>query len=427
MYRVMGDLDKARQQYDESKAIGDALGDRLLQALCLANMAFLSQARGDLRGAFVDYRRALAGYQRAGDRRGEVTVRNNLGYALTLSGERREARVHLLKSLKLVNTTNDAELEVFVRHNLARLHRDEGELDEARSQSEAALRLVESFRVKLARFELRSSYFAAARQHYELLVDILLRMHEAQPGAGFDEQAFDVSERARARSLLESLQESEMNLRADADADLLKEERDVQRQLDDASVRRAQLSTSPASAELESITKEIDRLTTRYQELQARIRTNSTRYATLPPPQPISLKDARGLLDDDSMLLEYMLGDDRSYLWVVTSSEFLSFVLPPRSQIESMVGEYRKLLIADQPIENETYEQTQGADRRQQESDWELFRNLGQVLFGPFAGKLSKKRLLIVTDGGLQSIPFQTLGVPRRKRDQWSPSWISTK
>lgn len=411
MYRVLGDLEKARRQYDESKGIADALRDPAQQALCLAKMGLLSQARGDLRGAVADFRRSLALYKGRGYLRDEVTVRNNLGYALSLLGERRLARLNLLESLRDVDRINDRELEVFVRHNLARLYRDDGELDQARAEIEAALRLVESFRVKLARFELRSSYFATARQHYELLVDILLQMHRRQPAGKFDEQAFDISERARARSLMESLQESEMNLRADADADFLNEERGLQQQLDDASVRRARLSTSPGP-ELDSVVKEIDQLTTRYQELQARMRTNNARYATLPPPQPISLKDSQRLLDDDSMLLEYMLGDERSYLWVATSSQLHIFDLPPRSQIESMVSEYRQLLIANQPIAGETYEQTQARISGNGNQIWNYSTKLGQVLLGPIAANLNKKRLLIVIDGGLQSIPFQTLVIP---------------
>ena len=116
---------------------------------------------------------------------------------------------------------------------------------------------------------------------------------------------------------------------------ILEQERSVQTQFNEASVRRAQLSGKPGSAEMAAVVKEIDRLTTQYEELEARIRSNSARYAAATPPQPLGLKDSQLLLDDNSMLLEYMLGDERSYLWVVTRTELHSFELPPRTQIES--------------------------------------------------------------------------------------------
>ena len=106
-----------------------------------------------------------------------------------------------------------------------------------------------------------------------------MQLHHKAPDGGLDAKAFAVSERARARSLLDSLKESEVNIRADADAALLEEERLVQEQLNNASVRRAHLSANPGSAELDEVVKEIDRLTTRYQDLEARIRSDSSRYA----------------------------------------------------------------------------------------------------------------------------------------------------
>jgi hypothetical protein len=220
--------------------------------------------------------------------------------------------------LSQVEKTQDRELEVLVRYNLALVLRTQGQLDEARSQIETSVHLIESQRLKLARFELRSSYFASVRQFYELHADILMQLHRDRPGKGLDAQAFEVSERARARSLLESLKESEANIRADADADLVEKKRTVQRQLNEASLRRARLSADTDRLELDAVMKEIDRLTTEYQQLEARMRSNSARYAALPPPQPLGLKDSQLLLDDNSILLEYMLGDKRSYLWAVT-------------------------------------------------------------------------------------------------------------
>jgi CHAT domain-containing protein len=412
MYRLLGDFEKARQSYQAGQKLNERLNDKKLKAFLLAKLGLLSQAEGNLPDAVKSYSQALDTYGRLGDQRGQVIAQNALGNALYLSGEKENALGHLLQGISLAEKTGDRELEVSVRYNLAQVQKSLGRLDDAKSQIETSLKLIESLRLKLARFELRSSYFASVRQFYELYVDVLMQLHRKAPDQSLDAQAFAVSERARARSLLDSLKESEVNIRADADAALLDEERLVQEQLNNASVRRAHLSANPASAELDEVVKEIDRLTTQYQELEARIRSNSSRYAAAPLPQPFDLQESRRLLDDNSMLLEYMLGDEHSYLWVITASELYSFDLPPRSHIESMVSEFRELLVVNQPVAGETYDQTQArtADAGRRFSS--VSTALGEVLLGPLTAQLGNRRLLIVPDGRLQSIPFQALSLP---------------
>jgi CHAT domain-containing protein/tetratricopeptide (TPR) repeat protein len=411
MYRLLGDFEKARENYRLAQELSQKLNDNTLKALSLTNLAFLSQAEGNMPKAVSSFSKALTTYRSTGDQRAQIVSQNALGNVLYLSGRSESALRHLTQGLTLGEKTRDRELEVLVRYNLAQVHRSLGQLDDARLQIESALNLIESLRLKLARFELRSSYFASVRQFFELYADVLMQLHRQHPSAGLDAKAFEVSERARARSLLEYLKESEMNIRADADRALLEQERSVQRQLNEASVRRAQVSANPDGVEMETVVKEIDRLTTQYEELEARIRSNSTRYAEIPPPQPLDLRDSQLLLDENSILLEYMLGDERSYLWMATRSELYSFELPPRSQIEPAVDKFRQLLIGNQPVAGETYEELQ---RRIKETDKGLLghsTNLGKILLGPVADKLGNKRLLVVPDGRLQSIPFQALTV----------------
>src|SRR5215212_3871398 len=353
MHRLLGDFEKARENYRLANEWGLKLKDKALTGSALSNLARLSQAEGNLSEAINGYSKALDIYRRTGNPRGQLVNQNALGNALYRSGRSEMALRHLLEGLALSEKTQDRELEVLVRYNISQVQRSLGQLDDARVQIEKSLDLIEPLRLKLVRFELRSSYFATVRQFYELYADILMQLDRRHPHNGLDAKAFEISERARARSLLDYLQQSEINIRADADTALLEQEHTVQRQMNEASVRRAQLSANPGSPEMAAVVKQIDALTTQYEELQARIRSNSARFAATSPPQPLGLKDSQLLLDDKSMLLEYMLGDDRSYVWIVTPTEMQSFELPPRSQIESEVEEFRQLLTANLPVAGE--------------------------------------------------------------------------
>jgi len=287
-------------------------------------------------------------------------------------------------------------------------------LIEARTVTQSASDVIESLRSKVASQELRASYFASARQHYELYIDVLMQLDKSRPGEGFAAAAFAISEKARARSLLESLQEARADIREGVDAALLQRERSLQQTLDEKAERHAQvLGSKTDAAEAEALSKEIDRLSIVYEEVRSQIKSSSPRYAALTQPQPLSLREVQQrLLDDDTMILEYMLGDDRSYVWAVTRTEVSSYELPSRAQIENSARGLYDLLAAQQPKPGETSEQRLARVRDAEAQLPSQIAKLSRELLAPVADKLGTKRLLIVPDGALQYIPFQALTVP---------------
>src|SRR5207245_2468251 len=91
---------------------------------------------------------------------------------------------------------------------------------------------------------------------------------------------------------------------------------------------------------------ELQNLTTEFDNIENQIRTTSPRYATLVHNQPLTLAQIRqSVLDDRTALLEYCLGDQNSYLWVVTRSDIRLFKLAARSQIEKQATGLRSQLI----------------------------------------------------------------------------------
>ena len=139
----------------------------------------------------------------------------------------------------------------------------------------------------------------------------------------------------------------------------------------------------------------------RYSQIQGEIRNRSPRYAAIAAPQPLTLHGAQQrLLDADTLLLEYALGEERSYLWAVSARSQSSHVLPPRAEIES-AAERTHSLLADR--NKSTHDDLESETSR-----------LSQMLLGPVASQIAGKRLLIVADGALQYVPFAALPVPGR-------------
>jgi hypothetical protein len=109
-----------------------------------------------------------------------------------------------------------------------------------------------------------------------------MEIHGKNPSAGADATAFGVSERSRARSLLELLTESRADIRQGVDSSLLERERLLQQQLNAKATAQFNLMIrkhTPGQAE--ALAKEIDSITIEYEELRARIRARSPKYEAL--------------------------------------------------------------------------------------------------------------------------------------------------
>jgi CHAT domain-containing protein len=130
----------------------------------------------------------------------------------------------------------------------------------------------------------------------------------------------------------------------------------------------------------------------------------------LTEPQPLSAKEIQQLLDPDTVLLEYSLGDARSYVWAVTSNSIKSFELPKGEGIEKVARQAYESLKARAVVKSlETPEQRQA---RIAQADAEFERTaaeLGRMILAPAAAEFGTKRLVVIADGALQYVPFAAL------------------
>ncbi len=340
-----------------------------------------------------------------GDRRGEAYTLHDIGAVYASIGERQKALDFYNQALPLSRAVGNPESEANTLYGIASVARDQGNLEESLAQIEAALVIIESLRTKIASQELRSSYFATVQDYYNFYIDILMRLHKQQPTKDYDAKALQASERARTRSLLETLAEANADIRQGVDPSLLERERSTQQLLAGKSERLTRISNNERlKAQKPAAEKEVNELLAQYQEVQAQIRVKSPRYAALTQPVPSNLTEIQQLLDKDTVLLEYALGEERSYLWVITPQSLKSYELPKRAQIEETAERlYKTIIIRDNPpVNNDVEYQKWQASVKQADADYpKLAAELSKMLLGQIAVEIQGKRLLIVGDGVL--------------------------
>jgi CHAT domain-containing protein len=409
-----GEYHKALDYYNQAQAIQRETGNRAQEAETLDLIGTAYSEVGQPEKALEYHQQALQIQRATGNIRREAISLSNLGQVYNLLSQPDKALDQFNQALSIFRNIGDLNNAAVTLEGSARSRQMRGDLDEARKHIEESLTLIETVRARSGSQQLRASYRASMEKVYEFYIDLLMQQHAANPSLGHDAEAFQASERGRARSLLELLSEAHVDIRQGVDTAVIERERNLAQLLNAKAQRQIQLMARKGSQdEIATLKKEISTLEDEYQQVQTTIRKTSPGYAALTQPQPLSLKEIQQQLDPDTLLLEYSLGEERSYMWAVAQKSLKSYVLPKRGETEKVARRVYELLTTrslSKPGENAAVKQQRiaQADSQLLEASGEL----SQMVLGPVASELGTKRLVVVADGALQYVPFGALQRP---------------
>lgn len=247
------------------------------------------------------------------------------------------------------------------------------------------------------------------------------------PALAYASEALSTIERGRARSLLDLLNESGAEITEGVPEELLREKRENQ-------TRQAEIAAELTGVELggaekkkkpEELEAELDELQVKLDSIENRIRAQSPRYAQLTAARTLTLDDVRRqVLDDETALLEYSLGAERSYLLAVTRSGVSVARLPGREEVGRLVVDFRRHLIPASLRRSLTdlvaaaVDPQRGLKLSATRADASTVavgayaaaaHALYQAVVEPAAPLYKRNRLLVVADGALNYVPFHAL------------------
>ena len=413
-YIKIGQNQKARENFEQTLSLSRALHFQDGELAALVALGLLYSYELNIEKALEYYDQALPLVRVTHDRVSEAVVLIGLCITHLSVRDYEKGFDYCGQSLTLFRGNGDRQREAIVLKFVAIGERNRGNLLAAQVAIEAAIAIIESLRTSVINPDIRLSFFTTSQDNYEIYIDLLMRSHKLHPNEGYDSKALEMSERARARSLLEILSEAKADIRQGVDPVMLQREREIQRRLNARAQTQMQLlSTSHSELQAKSIAEEIQTLINDLQQVETEIRQRSPRYGALMQPRPLTLKEIQTqVLDEDTLLLEYSLGEEGSHLWLVTSSSITSYELPSSAEIETAARRFYDLLNArNVRVKNESNEER--ADRIAQ-ADGEMplaAESLSRMVLAPVAGKLANKRLMIVADGALHFVPFGVLPV----------------
>jgi len=398
VWRKLGDLNKAFDSHRRALELATVLQDRRLEA---GSRLYLGEAqldRGDAVTALREIEPALDYFQTVGNRSYEAQALDLRGRAIRSAGRPQEAMPVLQAALTLHRALRDRAGEAEALQALAAAERSLGLANEARAHAEEAVARVEELRTGFVSPDLRAAFLATQRRAYSLQIDLLMDWNAADPNGHHDRAALEISEQARARSLLDALYSGNaIRPGSTVPAELLERRRSLRYRLNMKADQ--QLRKSGAGEErTEAQEREIEALLTELDSVEAEIRRLDPLYAAVSKPHSLGVEDIARMLDPGTLLLEYSLGEERSYLWEIGTGSFRSFLLPPQRKIEALARQ----------LYGELSTLAAGAGRGSGAA-----QALGRILLGKvWSDAVAHHRLVVVSDAALHLVPFGALPAP---------------
>ncbi len=380
----------------------------LAVALNLASLGDIERVRHNFTGAEADYEQAMSIALTVKAPQPELArILTGEGDVFRDGQDYQQAESLYRRALEIVEKFNPGGIDhAEILAELAGILFHQSRFSEAASLYPQALNTIEARSFHLGgEEEDRSRYRAGYTHYYHGFIDVLLQQ-------GRREEAFEVSEGSRARTLLEMLSRAHINIKQSDSAGLQDRERRLHLALQKKTEDRIGLVARQHNEDqLSRLDLEIEKLLIEEKEVKAQLEANSPRYVGLTEPRPLSTGEIQKLLDENTLLLEYSLGEDCSHLWILTIDSLRVYDLPKKSDIERSARVVYDLLAFPKVAKN----QLRDRDRLNSEKLYQrAARQLSQMVLGPVARQLGKKRLLIVSDGVLQYIPFAALPIPER-------------
>jgi CHAT domain-containing protein/tetratricopeptide (TPR) repeat protein len=415
---TLGDIAFLKSEYAKARSFHeaalDATSSRLLRSYRHVLVARDLTALGRHAEAMEHSKAALALAEEARSPLALADARQSLGADYLATADVASAVALFDDALALYRSLGLEGSQADVHHRLALAARTNGNLDEALQQGALSLNHIEALRERVSAPELRALYGAARRGYYETQIDLLMARHQ-QTGDTTDQYllaALTTSERARARLTIDLLGEASIDLAHGVDGQLAERRRQLFNRLADGRAKQdALLSEDSFGADQRS---QLDRVITEMAStenelnlVETELRHKNPRYASFAAPDTLPARDIQRLVDPGSVLLQYSLGAERSFVWVVTTDSIRGIELANEGTIEAAARSAYESIKAPY-----------GTHTRAR------LRDLALLVIEPVADLLDgKKRLLIAADGALQYVPFSAL--PVRSGDETEPLIVS--
>lgn len=407
----LNDYPAALQYLEKALNLSEKINFLYGQGTYLSNIGKIYEKLKDYRKSIEYYQKSAAIHKKTGDHETEAIMLSNMGMAYKQLSEPEKAIECYNEALKMHRSLNLQRDAAVTLQRIAQLQKEQNKLVDAKNSMEAALNIIEIIQKNILVGDLRISNFSSTYEFYNDYIDTLMLLHSQNPSIGYNAQAFEVNEKVHGRSLLELLAQNSINPTLKINNDLIEQEREIRNKINQKAEELFKSKLTLEKSKL--IEKDIQELEIEIQKVESKINEQNPTYASLINPKTLTLKEVQDkVLDDNTVLLEYSLGRERSYLWVISKNAMRSFEIGPSNNINELSQDIHKGI--SQFFSEARFERDQNKILEILEQNNKQIHNkilaLSKNILAPASSLLLPgKKLLIVPDGKLNYIPFSTI------------------
>jgi CHAT domain-containing protein/Tfp pilus assembly protein PilF len=406
IYSSTGRYDEALSQYQAGLKIAREIGDKSSESVALGNIGIIYRASGKNDEALSQYEASLKVKLELGDREGEATARNHIGNAYLATGKYAEALAQHEASLKIEREISDRLGEATSLTSIAAVYRAQKQWQQAADTYRKAIPLIETIRTQTKEPSLQTGFFAQYTSPYYGLVESLLAL-----GSGRDE-IFAASERAKARTLVETMTGGKVDvLKSMTDAER-RQEKELKANFIAASAQlnSAYSGPTPDRRVVDELTRQLNKARDAYSEFRVKLFIAhpelQVQRASYDPLALAQLSEPLFAKDPDLCLLSYMVGNDKTFLLVITGGKGVG------ARVNLSV--YTLKDAKGRELTGDELKNALNTFRQRYTNEAGLYKQLGrdlyEALLAPAREELKgRSHVVIIPDGMLYSLPFQAL------------------
>lgn len=396
-YRAQGRYEQALEHLERSLKLFEKLGIRDGVARTQATMGGVYYLLGDSARALEYFRRSLELRERMDAKEGVAGSLLGVATVLAARGEYAQALETAERSAEIARRIGSPHVLWSALLVAGRAHLSLGHAEEARHAFDESISTVESLRAHVAGDEEgQELFFADKLAPYQEVVGMLAR-------EGHDAEAFKYAEAGKGRVLLDVLRAGRGGARGRLTAVEAAREGELRRAMNDLSVelRREQSASAQVASRVADVQRRLEQARLEYSAFRASLYANHPELGVeRGAARPVTRGDVAGLLPDgDTAVVEYVVTEQRTYLFVFTKK-----------------GGGAEAALNVHTVEITHRELARRAEEfRRQLAEGDLLfsrnaRDLYDLLLRPAEGELKdKRRLVIVPDDKLWELPFQAL------------------
>lgn len=374
VYSNLGDYNTAVERLDEALKIMREINDSIGIAGVYNHYGIVLQDAGRIEKALEYFNNSLNIYEKYSDLSRSLPVLSNLGTLFYDLKDYAKAEDYQTRALQISRELNDLASEVNFLLNIANTRIYLGKLDESMLNYDKALAMARS----PEKPDIIWKVYAGLAENYE-------RRGDYQKAVELNDSSLNVLEEIRNTLGVEEFKSVYFAKERYAFEDIINLVRDLHVKFPDKGydIQAFQYTERCKSRTLLDLLSESS--------------------SGLRSPEPVSLRDFQETCpDENAVILEYMVGDSSSCLWVITKSDHQIFRLPESKKLQEQIEIIRFAVLDPTQKVSEFFIQT----------GYSLY----EELIKPAEKYLSKmSRLVIIPDGILNYLPFEVLLTDNKK------------